>query len=265
MGLECVIIYKKIHNKSERLRMLKILIASNNEGKIKEIREIFKEIAQIQSQKEAGIDIEPKETGKSFQENALIKAYAVFEKLQDKALKNEWLKDCDEILVLADDSGICVDILHGEPGIKSARYANTSDNDTNSSDEQNRLKLISELQKHKVRESSARFVACVAIIGKIIGKVKVGAKSHVKSNAKSHDKDKSSESKMIEFCGFGECEGKVITQQRGDNGFGYDCMFVPDGFDKTLAELEPQVKNTISHRKKALEQVREYISEHKKS
>ena len=208
------------------------VIASNNQNKIKEISQILGSAHKVISQSEIGINTNPKESGITFKENALIKAKAVFEHIKD-----------DNIFVLADDSGLCVDALNGEPGVKSARYANNryaNLNEQNSSDEANRQKLILELQKLGLAESSARFVACIALVGRKSG---IGSKS----------------GEILEYFAEGICEGKVITQERGKNGFGYDCVFIPNGYESTLAELSSDVKNSISHRKLALEKIKDFI------
>lgn len=205
--------------------MFKFIIASNNEGKIRELGTMLSNFGEVMSQSQAHITLEPNENGNSFKQNALIKAKTIYNTLPQEK-KNTF--------IIADDSGICVDALEGKPGILSARYASPN-NKKNASDEENRYKLINELKKHKLAESSARFVACVALVGE-------GAHGE-----------------RVEFCAVGECEGKVITQERGKNGFGYDSVFVPKGFDTTLAEVAPEVKNTLSHRRKALEQIKEFL------
>lgn len=201
------------------------IIASNNQNKIKEISQILGSAHKILSQKEFGITTNPKENGTTFQENALIKAKAVFECLDSTN---------DNVFVLADDSGLCVEALNGEPGIKSARYANNSNDENNSSDAANRQKLILELQKRNLTESNAKFIASIVLIGRKNGKI-------------------------LRFFADGICRGKVITQEKGKNGFGYDCLFIPNGYEITLAELSSEIKNSISHRKIALEKINDFI------
>ena len=205
--------------------MFKFIIASNNEGKIRELSTMLGNFGEVMSQKQAHITLEPSENGNSFKQNALIKAKTIYNTLPQEK-KNTF--------IIADDSGICVDDLEGKPGILSARYASPNSK-KNANDEANRYKLISELKKRKLAESSAKFVACIALVGE-------GAHGE-----------------RVEFCAVGECDGKVITQERGKNGFGYDSVFVPKGFDTTLAEVAPEVKNTLSHRRKALEQIKEFL------
>ena len=204
--------------------MFKFIIASNNEGKIREFRAMLNDFGEVVSQKQAHIHFQPNENGETFKQNALIKAKAIYNALPKK----------ENVFILADDSGICVDALQGKPGVLSARFASPHSK-SNANDEANRYKLITELEKRKLKESGAKFVACVALVGE-------GAHGE-----------------RVEFCAMGECGGKVISQERGQNGFGYDSVFIPKGFDNTLAEVAPEVKNSLSHRRKALEQIKEFL------
>ncbi|TKX30568.1 RdgB/HAM1 family non-canonical purine NTP pyrophosphatase [Campylobacter estrildidarum] len=188
---------------------MKILLATSNKHKVFEIKEILKDY-KLYAFDEVLKPFEIEENGKSFKENALIKARAVFNALVQKQ-KNEFL-------VLSDDSGICVEVLDGKPGIYSARFSNKGD------DKSNREKLISEIKQLGVCESKAYYIAAIAIVSSY-GEYVVQASMH----------------------------GKVMSEERGENGFGYDSLFIPNGFDKTLAQLSSNEKNTISHRFKALE------------
>lgn len=124
----------------------------------------------------------------------------------------------DEIVVISDDSGITVPALNNEPGIYSARYAGE-----NANDKQNNQKLISRLEENKLKKTSAYYTACIAIV----------YKNHT-------------------YTVHGWMHGEVINQEIGDGGFGYDPLFIPKGFDKTLGELPHEVKKSFSHRSKAL-------------
>lgn len=183
---------------------MKIIAATNNANKIKEITEIFSRLGfEIISQKDAGIDIDVEETGNTFAENALIKARAV-------------AMLCDDY-VLADDSGLCVDALNGRPGVYSARYAGEGADDS-----QKIEKLLDELRDKTDRK--AKFVTDIAFIfpdGR-------------------------------EIVTRGEVCGKITTEPRGKNGFGYDPVFFSTELCKTFAEAEPEEKNSISHRGRAL-------------
>jgi XTP/dITP diphosphohydrolase len=183
---------------------MKIVLASSNKGKVKEIKEILSgyEIIPYTDLIEA---FEIEENGKSFKENAIIKAKAVAEKLP-------------EFVVMADDSGISVPVLGGIPGIYSARFAGEG-----ASDKDNLYKLINELKKRDITKTPAFYTAAIAIA------TKYGI-----------------------FTTHGFMRGEVIDDARGDKGFGYDPMFIPSGFDKTLGELDESIKQKISHRYKAL-------------
>ena len=133
-----------------------------------------------------------------------------------EALKSKNLQS--EFFVLSDDSGICVDALGGAPGIFSARFSGSD-----ATDASNREKLAASLRALGLEESPAHYTAAIAL--------KCG---------------------LGEFCTHGFMHGTAITQQRGHNGFGYDFMFIPRGFDRTIAELLAEVKFKISHRTKGL-------------
>jgi len=186
--------------------MKTIILASSNQGKIKEIKEFFKDF-NVLAYSEIIPKIEIVEDGDTFQENAIIKAKAIYEKLDDKSY-----------IVLADDSGISVPILNYAPGIYSARYAKVG-----ASDKENLYKLIEDLKEKNISSTPAFYTACMAIATK----------------------------KGI-FTAHGWMYGKVIDEARGENGFGYDPMFIPEGFEKTLGELDKDIKKEFSHRSKAL-------------
>ena len=183
---------------------MKVVIASGNKGKIKEIKEILKDFEVI-PYTDLIEPFEIEESGKSFKENAIIKAKAVSNKLPG-------------FIVLADDSGISVPALNYEPGIFSARYAGEG-----ASDKDNLNKLINELKKRGIKRTPAFYTAAISIA------TPYGI-----------------------FTTHGFMRGEVIDEARGDKGFGYDPMFIPKGFDKTLGELDEEIKNKISHRTKAL-------------
>lgn len=196
---------------------MKIVLATSNSDKVKEIKEFYKEF-EIYALSEV---LEPffiDETGSSFKQNALIKSRAVYEKLCQKGLENEFIS-------LSDDSGISLPILNGEPGIYSARYS--LDLVTKPTDKTNREKLISKIKALNLKSSPAFYTACIAV-----------------------------SSKFGDFTTHGFMYGDAITQERGKNGFGYDFMFIPKGFDKTISELDMDIKLKLSHRSKALELMR---------
>ncbi len=139
------------------------------------------------------------------------------------------------IFVLSDDSGLEVDALGGKPGVHSARFA-ALDKNENSKDADNNAKLLRLLKNVPAEKRTARFRCVIAL-------VKIG-------NRKSE----------IGNLFDGACEGKIIFELRGQNGFGYDPLFVPNGFEKTFAELGEDVKNKLSHRAKALEKLKKFFS-----
>ncbi|MCX7955296.1 MAG: RdgB/HAM1 family non-canonical purine NTP pyrophosphatase [Bacteroidales bacterium] len=187
----------------------KLVFASQNKGKINEIKSICKGI-QVSDLREIGLSVDIKENGKTFCENAYIKASYVYNKIK--------------MPVFADDSGLEVPALNYAPGIFSARYAGED-----ASDEQNITKLLNNLINIKNRE--AQFVCCICLI--ING---------------------------IPYYFTGILKGHIINDKRGTNGFGYDPIFIPQGFDKTLAELSLEEKNRISHRYKALKKMLDFLS-----
>ena len=190
---------------------MEIIVASNNKNKIKEIKEIFKEVnANILSLKDINFNKEIEETGTTFEENSLIKAKTIYN-LYHKA-------------VIADDSGLMVDALNGEPGVYSHRYAGLEEDD-----QANNLKLINNLKG--VRDRSARFVCVITYINSL--------------------------GEVIQTRG--EVEGEIIDEAKGNNGFGYDPYFYIKPLDKTMAELSLEEKNEISHRSKALAKLKELI------
>ncbi len=183
---------------------MRIIVASGNKGKIKEIKNIFSNF-EIIPYSEIIKPFEIEENGKTFKENAIIKAKAIAEKLPNE-------------IILADDSGISVPALDNAPGIFSARYAGEE-----ASDKDNLNKLINELKKRNIKKTPAFYTAAIAI---------------------------SSPYGIWTTHGF--MRGDVIDEIRGNNGFGYDPSFIPNGFDKTLGELDSEIKKSFSHRTKAL-------------
>jgi XTP/dITP diphosphohydrolase len=187
---------------------MKIILASANKGKIREIKAYCD--AEVVAYSDVVEPFEIVEDGESFKENALIKARAIYEKVKEKER---------DFVILSDDSGISVPLLNNAPGIYSARYAGEG-----ASDKDNLYKLINVLQKDGVEKTPAFYTAAMAIIT----------------------------DRGEEFTVHGWMHGEVIAQARGDKGFGYDPMFIPQGYTSTLGELEAEVKKELSHRAKAL-------------
>ena len=193
--------------------MDKIVFATANEGKVKEIKEILKDFPiEVVSMKEMGITADIEEDGTTFEENSLIKARA--------------LSKLTGLPALADDSGLEVDYLNGEPGIYSARYLGR---DTDYDYKNNYI--INKLSEAQDKERSARFV-CVISLALPDGR---------------------------EFVERGVVEGLIGYEQKGENGFGYDPIFYLPEYGKTSAELSPEEKNKISHRGKALSAMKKLI------
>lgn len=191
--------------------MKKLYIASKNKGKVKEIQYVLKNSGiEVLSLTDAPEIPDIHETGSTFEENAFIKAKAVYDILNAP--------------VLADDSGLEVDCLGGAPGVYSARYAGED-----ATDEDNCIKLLSALKGVENRAAGFR---CVLVLYD-------GKNKHVFD---------------------GVCRGTINHLPKGKTGFGYDPLFVPEGFSETFAELGPETKNKISHRGKALAGLKEYLA-----
>lgn len=187
--------------------MREIIVATNNNGKAKEFHDFFSTYGiQASSLLDLSQDIQDvEETGRTFAENAALKANQISALL--------------DVPVLADDSGLEIDALNGEPGIYSARYAGESKDDQANID-----KVLANLQDIPEEKRTARFVCVLAVAEP--GKETIFHK--------------------------GICEGSIATTPRGSNGFGYDSIFIPLHTEKTMAELTPAEKGQISHRINAI-------------
>lgn len=193
---------------------MKIVFATGNEGKMKEVRMIMGELGmEVLSMKEAGIQLTIEENGATFEENAMIKAQAIADVM-------------DDVIVLADDSGLEIDYLNKEPGVHSSRYMGES----TSYDIKNQhiLDLLKGVEEQK---RTARFVCTIAVI------FPDGEKKVVRETI----------------------EGQIGYESKGSNGFGYDPIFYVPEFGCTTAELSLEQKNKISHRGKALERIKTII------
>lgn len=200
--------------------MVEIVFATGNEGKMREIRAILGDMEfKISSMKEAGLALEIEEDGATFEENARIKAQAVADALAVQGRARE-------CVVMADDSGLEIDSLGGEPGVYSARYlGEETPFAKKSADLLRRLKDVPE------KERSARFVCAIAAVFPDGGTVAAR----------------------------GTIEGRIGYELRGDNGFGYDPIFYLPEYDRTAAELTDEEKNRISHRSRALMQIKKEL------
>ncbi len=192
---------------------MKIIIASNNTGKIKEYKQLLKEngFDEVLSLNEARIKCEPEETGDTFEENAAIKARALHK-----------LSGC---ACIADDSGLVVDALDGEPGVYSARWLDIENDDEKNAEIIRRLEGVPGVRR------TARFVCAI---------------SFIYENGE-------------EITASGVCEGKIGCEPYGDNGFGYDPIFCVDG--RTIAQMHDEEKNAISHRGRALRELADKLKQ----
>lgn len=190
---------------------MKIVVATSNRGKIREFNRFFDD--EVVAYSDIITPLEIIEDGETFAQNALLKARAISEKLGR------------EYIVLADDSGISVPLLGGEPGIYSARFAGVD-----ASDGDNMCFLISKLKEQSVAQTPAFYTAAIALVYE-----------------------------GSEFFTHGWMHGDVIDEARGERGFGYDPMFIPEGFTQTLGELDEAIKKEFSHRSKALRLMRPII------
>lgn len=191
---------------------MQIVLATSNPHKVEEINAITKDLGIEFILPPNGFD--PIEDGKTFEENALLKA-----------------KEANKLTnmpALADDSGLCVDALNGEPGIHSARYAVTA---------QARIdKLLDELKDVPLEKRDAKFVCAMILV------------------------DKNGDVLLSDR---GECFGKIGFESKGENGFGYDPIFIVEGTNLTMSELSEDEKNKISHRALALKKIKNFLRNNK--
>ena len=188
----------------------KLLIATNNNGKVAELQDLLSDIpVQLISLADFMNIIEVEETGTSFAENAQLKASGYAKQTGN--------------LALADDSGLEVDALDGRPGVLSARYGGESTGFA-----QKMAKLLDEIRLTGSADRQARFVCSIAIAD-AAGNILISAN--------------------------GVCEGRIGDSPRGSGGFGYDPLFIPVGYEQTFGELDLAIKQTISHRSRAFQQI----------
>lgn len=194
--------------------MMKIVAATNNKGKVKEIKSILGEIGlEVVSQGEIGLDLDVEETGTTFEENALLKARAAAQ--------------ASGMSALADDSGLCVDALDGAPGVYSARYAGEGATDAMLIE-----KLLTVMSGVPKEKRGAQFVSVVALV--------------------------TPEGK--EFTARGSADGLITESPCGSGGFGYDPVFFSSELKKTYAQMSDAEKNRVSHRYRALMELKKILS-----
>jgi XTP/dITP diphosphohydrolase len=190
--------------------MRKLIFATNNQNKVEEIHSLIDDLFEVVSLKEAGITIEIPEPHDTLEANATEKAQTIFKLTGENCF--------------SEDTGLEVQALNGEPGVKSARYAGDGKNFSDNVD-----KLLEKMQGIQNRKGRFRTVVSLILDGK-------------------------------EYQFEGACEGVITTSRKGIGGFGYDPIFIPDGDTKTFAEMTLQEKNKFSHRKKATAQLLAFLS-----
>jgi XTP/dITP diphosphohydrolase len=188
-----------------------LIFATNNQNKVAEVKSVLGNSFEVISLKEAGIDIDIPEPYDTLEENAATKSTTIFELTG---------KNC-----FSEDTGLFVDALAGEPGVKSARYAGEAANNKH-----NIEKLLLNLSNNENRK--ARFRTIISLI--------------LNKTAYTFE---------------GICEGRILTAPRGERGFGYDAVFVPDGSNSSFAEMDTAGKNQFSHRKKAMAKLIAFLAE----
>lgn len=202
---------------------MKIILATNNEHKLSEIRSIFDKDIEVLSMKDVGIDTDIEENGETIFDNSRIKAVYVTTELKKKNFPFPYT-------VISDDTGLMVEALKGEPGVYSARYAGGEGHDS----EANMQLLLKKLNGCENRK--AHFSTIITLIEE-------------KASFLSH---------MMFF--EGRVDGTILKEKHGTEGFGYDPIFQPDGYDCSFAELGIDIKNKISHRAIAIGKVAEYLA-----
>ena len=205
-----------------------IVIASGNSHKAQEIQSLLGKEYTYLTLKDFPNAPEVKEDASSFAGNAVKKALSLVNWLkQNGTLSEGW--------ILADDSGLEVDVLDGAPGVHSARYASTTQTD-NSSDEDNNSKLLRELTDRLEHHRTARFRCVIAL-------------AQAGEYTQPH---------IFE----GSCEGRIAQSASGEHGFGYDPLFIPNGFNISFGELGSEIKSQLSHRGAALRQLKDWLDKH---
>ena len=196
-------------------KIREIIVGTNNNGKYKELCDLLSKKIKKYSPKEFKIS-GPKENGKSFEENSFIKA-SYFSKKTD-------------LVCLADDSGLEIDLLKGAPGIYSARWSGIKNNFNKAI--KRVFEEMSKIKKDWKHENTARFICCLTLFWP-------DGQSYLSK---------------------GTVQGKILTKKKGNRGFGYDPIFVPDGYNKTFGEMKPNLKMSIDHRFKAFIKIKKFFN-----
>ncbi len=191
-----------------------IIIGTNNEGKYKEICDLLPKKIKKYSPKEFNI-LSPEETGKSFEENSIIKA--------------KYFSKKTKLICLSDDSGLEINLLKNQPGIYSSRWSGEKNNFELAIE-----KVFAEMKKVKKnweKYNQAQFTCCMTLCWPD-GEIKTSK---------------------------GVVKGKILNQKKGNNGFGYDPIFIPEGYDKTFGEMKSELKISIDHRSKAFNKIKNFF------
>ena len=196
-------------------KIKEILIGTNNEGKYKEICALVPKNVKKYSPKEFKIS-SPKEIGKSFAENSMIKALYFSKKTN--------------LVCLSDDSGLEINFLNRAPGIYSSRWAGNKNNFDEAI--QKVFKEMNKIKKDWKRKNAAKFICCMTLFWP----------------------------DGLNYSSTGVVKGKISAEKRGNNGFGYDPIFIPDGFDRTFGEMKPKLKMSIDHRFKAFIKMNKFFN-----
>jgi XTP/dITP diphosphohydrolase len=226
--------------------MITLLIATRNAHKVEEIRAILGDAFRFLTLNYFPGAPKVVEEADTFAGNATKKAVELAKWLATDNSKLK-VKDSKPDFVLADDSGLEVDALCGKPGVHSARFAaEDSAKSGNTPDADNNAKLLRLLKNFPAEKRAARFRCVIAFAPVLQGKMESASPVCYAGRFEAQTFD-------------GACEGKIIFEPRGQNGFGYDPLFVPDGFEMTFGELGEDVKNKLSHRAKALEKLKRFF------
>ena len=193
---------------------MELIFSSHNDHKVKEVAQMLPSYLTMKSLTDINFHDEIDETGKTFEENALLKAKTIFEKTN----KN----------IFADDSGLVIDALDGAPGVYSARYAGTG------KDADNVTKALKELEGKTNRKAYFISIFCLILNGK-------------------------------EYFFEGKVNGTISTEILGEDGFGYDPIFIPDGYSKSFAQMTAEEKNKISHRGLAVKKLNDFLTKQNKN
>ncbi len=230
--------------------MTTLLIATRNAHKVGEIRAILGARFQFLTLNDFSDAPKVVEDAPTFAGNAAKKAVELAKWLaQNESGKRK--AESGNMFVLADDSGLEVDALNGAPGVHSARFAAMdSANSGNTPDADNNAKLLRLLKAVPAEKRTARFHCVIALVGVPEGRVEAASPVCYADEFEPRTFD-------------GACEGRIIFAPQGKNGFGYDPLFVPIGFEQTFAELGDEVKNRLSHRAKALAKLKDYFGKSK--